>query len=161
MSIDPKRIVDIVEARLEQHREYLQEYFSAGPVPPGLEPVDDQTFADFVSQMVKQYPPQPLLFPVLDRKGEPVLHQAGEPMLDDLGMQLADPLTGQPKAWLGGEPVQELRVESPWIAMLYMKRRDPDTGRETAQHLVDGAEAIVRRYERIMARTPAAPGGAA
>ncbi len=41
-----------------------------GPTPPGLKPVDDATFMEFVAGMQQQFPPEPIFH--ADAQGNPI-----------------------------------------------------------------------------------------
>lgn len=59
--IDTKAIVVEVKDRLEADRKAIRSALEEGPPPPGLEPVDDETFMAFIGAMVGKYPEQPMI----------------------------------------------------------------------------------------------------
>ena len=123
--IDPGRIVEQVAQRLQQHRERLREYFASGPVPPGMEPVSDEQFMEFVLGQIELHPPQLLMFPMIGKDGLPELDRMGQPSYDP-------------------------RMVSPWIAMLGLKKRD-ENGKPTNDPLVVGGDVVLARIERLAA----------
>lgn len=60
--INVTEIVDEVAERLEVAREAAREALE-GPPPPGLKPVSDEAFMQFVISMREQYPPEPIVTP--------------------------------------------------------------------------------------------------